>query len=95
LDQSNAETAPPLDADLNKRLTAMNYAHKLHSGPNGYPEDAMKDTRTIYLFLDGRDPLIDLGQALEEEPEGDPEDALNSGNVISLNDYRKEENKDG
>lgn len=69
MNQSKAE-------DTTRRVYAAEMAKAVVNHVESYPvEDFITITRDIYLFLSGKDPVIDPP----------PED---SGNVIQLADYR-------
>jgi hypothetical protein len=71
------QSIAPLDQskeDLNLRDSCLAAAISLAGTPNGYPVNAIAYAREFYLFLSGRDPVLDLEGPLPD-------------NVISMKDY--------
>ena len=45
--------------DLDVRVTALNFAQVANQHPDGMPSAVLSDARGIYLFLSGKDPVVD------------------------------------
>jgi hypothetical protein len=73
------QSIAPLDQskeDLNLRANCLSAAITIAGNPNGHPEYTIDYAREFYLFLSGKDPVLDF-----EGPTPD--------NVISMADYIK------
>jgi hypothetical protein len=71
------QSIAPLDQskeDLNLRASCLSVAISIAATPNGHPEDTIDYAREFYLFLSGKDPVLDCEGPLPD-------------NVISMKDY--------
>lgn len=73
LDQSNGPSEA--ENDLQTRAYALEFAQRANQVQNGHPSWVMPVARDVYLFITGRDPVVDVAQ--------------NAGpNVIAMADHR-------
>jgi len=49
-----------LNEDQQVRMACIQMAQQLSSKANGYPDEAIGIARDFYLFLTGKDPLVDV-----------------------------------
>lgn len=75
MDQSKANTE-----DMGLRATVLQLALQANAREGGEPYFIIEQAREFYLFLTGRDPVVDLGVPPDDD---DPED-----NVVLLSNYR-------
>ena len=75
LEQSNEQLFERAK-DQQTRMYAVEVAQRACVGPDGHPSFLMLVARDVYLFVNGRDPVIDVTQKA-------------GPNVISLSDHRR------
>lgn len=75
LEQSNEQLFERAK-DQQTRVYAVEVAQRACVGPDGHPSFLMLVARDVYLFINGRDPVIDVTQKA-------------GPNVIALSDHRR------
>ena len=75
LEQSNEQLFEQAK-DQQTRVYAVEVAQRACVGPDGHPSFLMLVARDVYLFVNGRDPVIDVTQKA-------------GPNVIALSDHRR------
>ena len=75
LEQSNEQLFERAK-DQQTRVYAVEVAQRACVGPDGHPSFLMLVARDVYLFINGRDPVIDVTQKA-------------GPNVIAMSDHRR------
>ena len=77
--------------DTTVRLTCLQLACQIEVGPNAYTPEAIQNARRFYLFLSGRDPVVDgIGVINLVDEDGEVVGDKTTAEIILLDEARQE-----